>query len=112
MLPAAPRLWLLRLPARHGERLRRQRRKARIFCLTVRDLVRLSIQKPLALCARQQQRSAFRIVHIAGVRPEIELGKVAVQMGLADVVEGFRKRRALAARNGFRPCWYDGSRPF
>ena len=88
----------------------RQRRKARRRCLAVRGLVRLSVEKPLALCAREQGGCAFRIGHVAGVGAEIEFGEVAVQMRLADVVERADRRRASTARNGFRPCWYEGSR--
>ena len=45
------------------------------------------IHKPLALGADQQGGSAIPVAQITGVRPEIELGQVAVQVGLADGVE-------------------------
>src|SRR5438094_6450093 len=79
--------------AREGEegysdsRQARQRRKARRRCLTVLGLVRLSVQEPLALCGGKQRGSPFPIAHIAGIGPEIELGEVARQMSLADVME-------------------------
>src|SRR5712671_855839 len=40
------------------------------LCFDVLGSVRLSIEKPLALCARQQQGGALCIVHIAGCWPE------------------------------------------
>src|SRR5260221_3044098 len=52
-----------------------------------RGLVRLSIQEPLALGAGQQGGCPFPIVHIAGVGPEIALGKIQVKVGLAHAVE-------------------------
>jgi hypothetical protein len=65
----------------------RQRRKARRRCLAVRGLVRLSVEEPLALCGGEQGGCPFPVVHVARVGAEIELGKVAMQMRLADVVE-------------------------
>ena len=73
-----------------SSRCLRQRRKAPSRCLAVRGLVRLSVQKPLALRRREQSGCPFPISHVASVGPEIELGEVARQVRLTDVVEGAR----------------------
>jgi len=108
-LPAARQPWQEQQPARQGglshvnahilwltaiasqrlgdSRQTRQRRKARMRCLAVRGLVRLSVQEPLALRPGEQCGCPFPVCHIARVGAEIELGEVAVQVRLADVVE-------------------------
>jgi len=39
------------------------------------------------LCPGKQGGGALRVCHVASVGPKIELGEVAVKVGLADVVE-------------------------
>ena len=51
-------------------------------------LVRLSVQEALTLCGGEKRGGALCVRHVAGVGAEIELGEVAVQVSLADVVEG------------------------
>jgi hypothetical protein len=52
--------------------------------LSVRGLVRLSIQEPLALGASEQRSGAFVVGDVAMVGAEIELSQIAVQVRFAD----------------------------
>ncbi len=81
--------YILGLDADRSQSIRHacQSRKERARCLAIRGLVRLSIEQPLALGAHEQGGFPFSIGHIARVGAKIELGEVARQVRLADVVE-------------------------
>lgn len=49
--------------------------------------MRLSVEQPLALCRGEQGGGSLSVVHGERVSTKIELGKVAMQVGLADVVK-------------------------
>ena len=67
----------------------RQRTKRRAFCLSVRGFTRLLIREPLAFGTLEDAGGPVGVVHTEldpVVVPEVELGKVAVQVGFAHVL--------------------------
>jgi hypothetical protein len=70
--------------------LRRQRKKRFAFCLIVRGLVRLGVEKPLALGAAQQGFRPRYIVdpkRLAVIVFEVGFCEIAKQMLFADMME-------------------------
>ena len=66
---------------------RRQRTNALAYCLGVRGFTRLLIGESLALRAAKQFLGLLTVGNLAVIVFEIELGEIAIQMGLAHVIE-------------------------
>ena len=80
---------------------RRQRMKARAFCLSVRGFTNPPICQALSDNARYRLRHAVGIGRLAGVPFVIPLAEIAVQMGFTDGMVSAKHRAFHQAETAF-----------